>query len=77
MGRAGEIPEVEYSIGGVERKVSLVGNRLGDNAPRVIFELLGTDEQEEELEGAAPAVARSADSESEEPEAEEEEQGED
>jgi large subunit ribosomal protein L17 len=58
MGRAGEIPKIDYRIGETERRVSLVGNRLGDNAPRVIFELLGTDEAERAELETAPTVAR-------------------
>ncbi|MHC4269481.1 MAG: 50S ribosomal protein L17 [Planctomycetota bacterium] len=41
----GEIPELEYKMEGFERKLRLIGNRLGDNASRVIFELV------EEVEG--------------------------
>lgn len=56
LGRAGEVPKVSYKIGDTERRVSLVGNRLGDNAPRVIFELLG--DADEEAKEVAPVVAR-------------------
>jgi large subunit ribosomal protein L17 len=39
---------------GYERKLRLVGNRLGDNASRVIFELIGDVEEEQEI---APKVS--------------------
>ncbi|MFQ5861810.1 MAG: 50S ribosomal protein L17 [Candidatus Brocadiales bacterium] len=39
-GKVGKIPELEYKMEGVERKLRLVGNRLGDNADRVLFELV-------------------------------------
>lgn len=40
---AGKIPELKYKIFDVERKLKLIGNRLGDNATRVIFELVEGD----------------------------------
>jgi hypothetical protein len=39
---------------GFERKLRLVGNRLGDNASRVIFELIEEVEEEKEI---APKVS--------------------
>lgn len=79
LARAGEIPKITFVVEGKERKVALIGNRLGDNAARVIFELLGTAEQEAEMlapapkaEGAAPeaeAVAAPAEGQSDAPEA--------
>ena len=45
----GDIPELEYKMEGLQRKLRLVGNRLGDNASQVIFELV-EDEREEEKE---------------------------
>ncbi len=45
----GDIPELEYKMEGLQRKLRLVGNRLGDNASQVIFELV-EDEGEEEME---------------------------
>ena len=39
-GTVSEIPEITYEIGGRERTLRLTGNRLGDNAPRVLFELV-------------------------------------
>ena len=71
LGRAGELPKVEYSIDGLEREVVLVGNRLGDNAQRVIFELLGPPEEEAAAEEEAPVVAREIEAEEEEEEVEE------
>ena len=50
----GDVPELEYKMEGFERKLRLVGNRLGDNASRVIFELI--EEVEEETE-VAPKVS--------------------
>ncbi len=49
----GDVPELEYKMEGFERKLRLVGNRLGDNASRVIFELIGEGEAEAEI---APKV---------------------
>lgn len=39
-GKVGKVPELEYKLGGVDRKLRLIGNRLGDNADRVLFELV-------------------------------------
>jgi len=52
----GAIPELSYEIAGAERSLRLTGNRLGDNAPRVIFELV-----EKEREGAEVEVAPTVD----------------
>ncbi len=49
----GDIPELEYKMEGFERKLRLIGNRLGDNASRVIFELIEEVEEEKEI---APKV---------------------
>ncbi len=52
-GKVGKIPELEYKIEGVDRKLRLIGNRLGDNANRVIFELVegvGEEPKAEEVE---------------------------
>lgn len=54
----GSIPELSYELAGAERTLKLVGNRLGDNASRVVFELVGAAVAPEE---AAPAVAVSED----------------
>ena len=48
----GEIPELTYKIAGQEHTLRLTGNRLGDNAPQVIFELV-----EKEAGAAAGEVA--------------------
>ena len=45
----GDIPEIEYKMEGFERKLRLVGNRLGDNASRVILELIEEIEEEKEV----------------------------
>lgn len=54
-GKVGKVPELEYKMGGVERKLRLVGNRLGDNASRVIFELVEGAGEETKKEEAAEA----------------------
>jgi large subunit ribosomal protein L17 len=51
----GSIPELTYEMDGHERTLRLVGNRLGDNAQQVIFELIEKEETAAE-EGIAPAV---------------------
>lgn len=51
----GAIPELEYKMEGLQRKLRLVGNRLGDNASRVIFELV--EEVKEEEREVAPIVS--------------------
>ena len=43
----GDIPELEYKMEGLQRKLRLVGNRLGDNASQVIFELVEDESAEE------------------------------
>jgi large subunit ribosomal protein L17 len=48
------IPEFTYEINGERRSLRMVGNRLGDNAEQVLFELV-TEEPEEEEE-VAPTV---------------------
>ena len=76
VGQTGEKRVLEYTMGGVEpepveRKLKLVGNRLGDNASRVMFELVEAIEaEEEEAKSAKPKVKPSA--EADEPEPEEE-----
>jgi len=51
----GAIPELSYEIAGAERSLRLTGNRLGDNAPRVIFELVEKERVGAEVE-VAPTV---------------------
>lgn len=57
-GKVGKIPELEYKMEGVDRKLRLVGCRLGDNADRVIFELVEGigDEAKKEEAAEAPKV---------------------
>ncbi len=43
----GEVPVLEYKMGGMQRKLRLIGNRLGDNASRVAFELVEETKEEE------------------------------
>jgi large subunit ribosomal protein L17 len=59
------IPEFTYEINGERRSLRMVGNRLGDNAEQVLFELV-TETAEEEEEEVAPSVSVTE----EEPEAE-------
>ncbi|MEE9487804.1 MAG: 50S ribosomal protein L17 [Candidatus Brocadiales bacterium] len=52
-GKVGKIQELEYKMEGVDRKLRLIGNRLGDNANRVIFELVegvGEEPKAEDVE---------------------------
>lgn len=53
----GSVPELAYEMAGVERTLRLTGNRLGDNAPQVIFELVEKERAVEEDEDVAPAIA--------------------
>ena len=55
-GTLGEIPELNYTMAGKERSLRLTGNRLGDNAPRVIFELVEKEKPVVEKE-VAPKIA--------------------
>lgn len=55
-GKVGKIPELEYKMEGVDRKLRLVGNRLGDNANRVIFELVEGVGEEVKEKAAEPKV---------------------
>ncbi|MGR3178046.1 MAG: 50S ribosomal protein L17 [Candidatus Anammoxibacter sp.] len=53
----GKIPEMKYKFFDVERKIKLVGNRLGDNASLVIFELVeGDSDQTNDVEEIKPVV---------------------
>ncbi len=57
MGAAvGEPQEFIYEIDGEERRLKMTGNRLGDNAPRVLFELVESRMPGEAAEEEAPAV---------------------
>lgn len=38
--KIGQIPVLTYKMAGEERKLRMVGNRLGDNAPVALFELV-------------------------------------
>lgn len=46
----GEIPAIEYKMEGKNRKLRMIGNRLGDNAQRVIFELVESPSEEQKVE---------------------------
>ncbi len=63
----GDIPELPYEIAGAERVLRLTGNRLGDNAPQVLFELVEKRKALAEEE-VAPAVTVSEEVEESEPE---------
>lgn len=66
----GDVPELIYEMGGKERSVRMIGNRLGDNAKRVIFELveeqMGGEEGEEEEVAPVVTLSDEADEEPEE-----------
>jgi len=51
------VAELTYEMAGVERTLRLTGNRLGDNAPQVIFELVEKAGAVEEAEEIAPTVS--------------------
>jgi len=51
------IPELTYQVAGVERTLKLTGNRLGDNAPQVIFELVEKQKAPGIEEEVAPTVS--------------------
>lgn len=66
----GDVPELIYEMGGKERRVRMIGNRLGDNAKRVIFELveeqMGGEEGEEKEVAPVVTLSDEADEEPEE-----------
>ena len=70
-GTLGEIPELSYEMAGKSRTLRLTGNQLGDNAPRVIFELV---EKETRRAGEEVAPKISISEQPEEGPAEEEEE---
>lgn len=61
-GTVGAVPELTYEIGGKERALRLVGNRLGDNAPRALFELVEKELAPTAGAEVAPTVAAAAES---------------
>jgi large subunit ribosomal protein L17 len=52
-----EIPVFSYEMAGKERMLKLTGNRKGDNAPQVIFELVEKEKPAEEEEEVAPTIS--------------------
>lgn len=56
----GKIPELEYSMGGIRRKLRLLGRRLNDNASLAIFELVETETDVKYSEEIKPKVAASS-----------------
>lgn len=53
----GKIPELKYKIFDVERKIRMIGNRLGDNSQMVIFELVeGTSDLVSDMKEIQPVV---------------------
>lgn len=56
----GKIPELEYSMGGIRRKLRLLGRRLNDNASLAIFELVETETDINYSEEIKPKVATSS-----------------
>jgi large subunit ribosomal protein L17 len=65
-----EIPVFTYEMAGKERMLKLTGNRKGDNAPQVIFELVEKEKPVEEEEGIAPTISISEEEETAAPEPE-------
>jgi len=55
----GKVSEITYEIGGVRRTLKLIGNSLGDNAPRVLFELVEKELPTPQEEQVAPVVSLS------------------
>lgn len=55
-----KIPELEYSMGGIRRKLRLLGRRLNDNASLAIFELVETETDVNNSEEIKPKVATSS-----------------
>jgi len=53
-----DVPELTYEIDGTERTLRMTGNRLGDNAPQAIFELVEKQAAAAEKD-VAPDVKRS------------------
>lgn len=53
----GSIAKLSYEMAGVERTLKLTGNRLGDNAPQVLFELVEKERARGAGEEVAPTVA--------------------
>lgn len=62
----GEIPELTYEIGEQSRTLRLTGNRLGDNAQQVLFELVEKEKRVEKREEVAPKISISDEAEEEE-----------
>ncbi|WP_347272856.1 50S ribosomal protein L17 [Candidatus Kuenenia sp.] len=56
----GKIPALEYSMGGIRRKLRLLGRRLNDNASLAIFELVETETDVKYSEEIKPKVATSS-----------------
>ncbi len=54
----GKIPELEYTMEGLDRKLRLLGRRLNDNASRVIFELVEGAIEAQSTEEVKPEVAK-------------------
>lgn len=52
----GKIPELEYQMEGMDRKLRLLGRRLNDNASRVVFELVEGSIETHPAEEVKPEV---------------------
>lgn len=52
----GKIPELEYNMEGMDRKLRLLGRRLNDNASRVVFELVEGSSETQPVEEVKPEV---------------------
>jgi len=53
----GKVPELEYTMGGIRRKLRLLGRRLNDNASMAIFELVEGETEIQTGEEVEPKVA--------------------
>ncbi|MCD6415156.1 MAG: 50S ribosomal protein L17 [Planctomycetes bacterium] len=71
-GAVDEIPKFFYELGGKERSIKLTGNRLGDNAPQVVFELVEKEMPAQKEKDVTPAITVSEQRPPEENEPEEE-----
>lgn len=55
----GKVPELEYTMGGMRRKLRLLGRRLNDNASLAVFELVEGEIEAQSAEEVKPKVATS------------------
>ncbi|MBM4054054.1 MAG: 50S ribosomal protein L17 [Planctomycetes bacterium] len=55
----GKVPQIEYTMGGMRRKLRLLGRRLNDNASLAVFELVEGTLETQSAEEVKPKVATS------------------